>query len=97
MIVGVRMSYRNQGKHWIDDKRRNQIYKRDNFKCQYCGSSKKIGLDHVDNKRNNSNSNLLTCCHSCNSSKKARPWDLWAAQKGYKITTIAKKLEAINV
>lgn len=90
------MSYKNQGKHWIGDERREQLYERDQYKCQYCGSTKRIGLDHVDNTRNNASSNLLTCCHSCNSSKRNHEWDIWAARKGYKITAIAKKLESIK-
>ena len=90
------MTYKNQGRNWITQKRRNQIYKRDNHKCQYCGATKRLTLDHIDNTRNNAASNLLTCCHSCNSSKKSLPWDLWAAEKGFKITTIAKKLESIQ-
>lgn len=48
---------------------RNRIYKRDGYECVYCGSKKKLTIDHVfPRSRGGDNSwkNLVTCCHTCN-------------------------------
>lgn len=51
---------------------RNNIFKRDGFECQYCGSEKDLTLDHVvpRSKGGPSNwKNLVTACKSCNAQK----------------------------
>lgn len=51
---------------------RNRIYKRDNYECVYCGSSRNLTLDHVVPKsRGGSNNwtNLVTSCQKCNLKK----------------------------
>lgn len=50
---------------------RNEIRKRDNFKCQYCGllesnHKRELCVHHIDyNKENNKKSNLITLCIPC--------------------------------
>ena len=51
---------------------RARIYKRDSFKCVYCGVNKNLTIDHVMPKsRGGSNlwTNLVTCCMNCNRKK----------------------------
>ena len=54
---------------------RDNIYKRDNYECVYCGCSKKrslLTLDHVDPQAKgggNSWDNLVTACFECNQEK----------------------------
>lgn len=51
---------------------RQNIYKRDGYKCVYCGGNTKLTLDHVLPKSRggkNTWSNLVTCCAKCNVSK----------------------------
>lgn len=51
---------------------RNNILKRDLFKCIYCGSKNELTIDHVIPKSrggNNSWENLVTCCYRCNKYK----------------------------
>ncbi len=51
---------------------RQNIYRRDNYKCIYCGSKNNLTLDHVVPKcKDGSNTwkNLVTCCGSCNVKK----------------------------
>jgi 5-methylcytosine-specific restriction endonuclease McrA len=52
---------------------RKNILKRDNFTCQYCGSTDKtMTTDHVIPKKqggNNSWSNLVCACQDCNNKK----------------------------
>jgi len=51
---------------------RNNIFKRDNFTCQYCGCETDLSLDHVipKSKGGRSNwSNLVTACKKCNALK----------------------------
>ena len=51
---------------------RNRLFKRDGFECVYCGSKKTLTIDHVLPKSrggDNSWTNLVTCCSSCNRKK----------------------------
>ncbi|MEM6644295.1 MAG: HNH endonuclease [Bacteroidota bacterium] len=51
---------------------RTNIFKRDNGKCQYCGTSKDLTLDHVIPRSKGGKSswtNLVTACKKCNSIK----------------------------
>jgi 5-methylcytosine-specific restriction endonuclease McrA len=51
---------------------RNVIYKRDGHKCQYCGSTKDLTIDHVIARSKggrDSWDNMVTCCSPCNSRK----------------------------
>ena len=51
---------------------RQNIFKRDEFKCLYCGSEKNLTIDHImPSSRGGSNSweNLATCCKGCNNKK----------------------------
>lgn len=48
---------------------RHRIFKRDNYICSYCGTSKNLTIDHILPKsRGGGNTwlNLTTCCKSCN-------------------------------
>ena len=54
---------------------RREVLKRDNHRCQYCGSNKHLTLDHVipvskggEHKWNN----VVTACESCNQRKRDR-------------------------
>lgn len=59
----------------ISKKIRFEIFKRDNFKCQYCGSSAPHVLLHIDHIKpvskggTNVITNLITACESCNGGK----------------------------
>ncbi len=51
---------------------RQNVFKRDGQKCQYCGSSKDLTLDHVIPKSKGGKStwnNLVAACKRCNSLK----------------------------
>ena len=51
---------------------RGRIYQRDNYSCVYCGTHKKLTIDHVIPKSRgggNSWENMVTCCFDCNSRK----------------------------
>ena len=69
-----------QGMNWITQKKRLAIYLRDGLACAYCGASVETGaqlsLDHLiphSEGGTNHESNLVTCCSRCNSSRGARP------------------------
>jgi hypothetical protein len=65
----------------ISKKIRFEIFKRDNFKCQYCGSSAPDVILHVDHIKpvarggDNDITNYITACESCNMGKGARQLD----------------------
>jgi 5-methylcytosine-specific restriction endonuclease McrA len=51
---------------------RQNIFKRDGFRCQYCGAGDNLTLDHVVPKSRGGSSdwgNLITACKNCNSKK----------------------------
>jgi 5-methylcytosine-specific restriction endonuclease McrA len=55
---------------------RFEIFQRDNFTCQYCGRTKKVGIklviDHkvpVSKGGTDSPENLITACDECNLGK----------------------------
>lgn len=53
-------------------KTRNNIFKRDNHTCGYCGSKSDLTLDHIIPKSKGGGDtweNLVTCCRSCNTQK----------------------------
>jgi len=54
---------------------RRRIYDRDHHTCTYCGSTKHLTIDHIVPKSrggDNSWTNLITCCYSCNLKKADR-------------------------
>lgn len=68
------------GGSWIRKEKRLAIYLRDSFTCIYCGKDLSkakpfdVTLDHIkcrstEDKRNNSETNLITCCRACNSTR----------------------------
>ena len=51
---------------------RQNIFKRDNYECQYCGTNKDLTLDHVIPRSRGGRSNwknLVTACKRCNTRK----------------------------
>jgi len=51
---------------------RQNIFKRDGFRCQYCGTHRELTLDHVVPRSRTGKStwnNLVTACKHCNSRK----------------------------
>lgn len=51
---------------------RQNVFKRDRFSCQYCGSGKNLTLDHIIPRSKGGKSswiNLITACRRCNTTK----------------------------
>jgi Restriction endonuclease len=51
---------------------RHNVFKRDQFTCQYCGDSSNLTLDHLIPKSKGGKTNwtnLVTACHPCNAKK----------------------------
>ena len=75
---------RNQGMNWISQAKRLAIYLRDGLACAYCGATceeSKLTLDHLkphSKGGSNSETNLVTCCHRCNSSRGNRSYSKFA-------------------
>jgi len=62
----------------ITNEMRWQIWERDDFSCQYCGTRKFLAIDHIDPERfggESLKSNLVTSCRTCNSKKGSRTPD----------------------
>lgn len=62
--------------------RRERIFRRDDYRCVYCGGSfpvAELTLDHVEPRvkgGDRSEGNLVTCCRQCNTAKGGEP--AWA-------------------
>jgi len=60
-----------------------RIFRRDPFRCQYCGLDgtkdfdtwhyANLNVDHIDPRAGNDDSNLVTACCTCNLIKGAHP------------------------
>lgn len=70
-----------QGSKWIREEKRLAIYLRDGLSCVYCGvgiednENIRLSLDHLRPRSkggSNHETNLVTCCGRCNSSRGAR-------------------------
>lgn len=77
----------NGGSKWIRKDKRLAIYLRDRFSCAYCGRDLHsaapfdVTLDHLNAKHkagNHHETNLVTACRSCNSSRQDKPWRSYA-------------------
>jgi 5-methylcytosine-specific restriction endonuclease McrA len=59
--------------------RRTRIFRRDGFRCVYCGlaaPAPELTLDHVEPRMrggDHSEGNLVTCCQACNRMKGGQP------------------------
>jgi 5-methylcytosine-specific restriction endonuclease McrA len=94
----------NNGGKWIRQDKRLAIYLRDDLCCVYCGCAMEDGnqmcLDHVTPQKlggNNKETNLVTCCRSCNSAKGAKPLaDFFAyiQDKGANVDGLAAKIKS---
>jgi 5-methylcytosine-specific restriction endonuclease McrA len=72
----------NNGSKWIRPEKRLSIYLRDRFTCLYClrdlhdADPRDVTLDHLNCNHaagNHHESNLVTACRSCNSSRQDTP------------------------
>lgn len=97
----------DQGMNWIRKEKRLAIYLRDGLACCYCGAAVEDGtqltLDHLrplDSGGLNNATNLVTCCHRCNSARGKRSWKAFAVKvagylnHGIKATHIEAHIEA---
>lgn len=69
-----------QGGKWLYPGTRWAIYHRDGFRCVYCRSPGPLSIDHVRPARHGAHAdpeNLVTCCLSCNSSKRDLSFRRW--------------------
>lgn len=79
------------GRHAISGKDREEVYKRDNYTCQYCLSQfgvEKLSIDHlvpVALGGLHEIRNYVTCCRSCNSRKRHTPLPEFAKKVNIRI------------
>jgi Restriction endonuclease len=82
-----------QGSKWITPRRRLAIYLRDSFTCLIClkdlrgAHPSDVTLDHIIcwiDGGSDHETNLYTCCRSCNSSRKDKPLARFAAPEALK-------------
>jgi len=75
------VSEQNQPRKQISKKIRFEVFKRDSFKCQYCGATAPEVILHVDHIKpfskggTNDLTNLITSCAPCNLGKRDRQLD----------------------
>ena len=93
------MTPAKSGGKWISTHKRLAVYFRDGFQCAYCCGVGHLTLDHVKDckthGRDNSPSNIVTCCLSCNSSKKAlskRAWFRVLRSRGVDTRAVSRRI-----
>lgn len=86
----------------ISPKTKFEIFKRDGFTCQYCGSHPPSAILHIDHINpvskggDNSDGNLITSCSNCNGGKAARLLTSIPKSLKQKSEEIAEKEKQIN-
>ncbi|MBD2214310.1 HNH endonuclease [Calothrix sp. FACHB-156] len=72
----IRLTFGNPERHWkVPPVNRREVLKRDGHTCQYCGSTKRLTLDHVIPRSKGGQhtwNNVVTACERCNSTKSDR-------------------------
>ncbi|MBX2845242.1 MAG: HNH endonuclease [Saprospiraceae bacterium] len=89
----------------ISKKLRFEVFKRDKFKCVYCGSSAPdvvLQVDHIDPVSNGGDNNILnlaTSCFDCNSGKSNRKLDDQTVLKQQKdqLDELQERMEQIEM
>lgn len=77
--------------------RRERIFRRDGFRCLYCGNEfppAELTLDHVEPRvkgGDRSDGNLVTCCRACNILKGGQPaWSFLAQRPEMRASLLAR-------
>ncbi len=69
----IRLISSNPERHWkVPPVSRREVLRRDSHTCQYCGSGKRLTLDHVIPRSKGGQhtwNNVVAACESCNSKK----------------------------
>jgi 5-methylcytosine-specific restriction endonuclease McrA len=69
----IRLTFGNPARHWkVPPVNRRGVLQRDNHLCQYCGSRKKLTLDHVLPRSKGGQhtwDNVVAACSGCNGKK----------------------------
>jgi hypothetical protein len=76
----------NGQKQTIPPQLRWEVWERDNYTCHYCGSRRRLSIDHkVPESQGGAlePDNLVTCCGSCNSSKGIKSYDDFKEDKAF--------------
>jgi len=78
----------------LNNEKVKEIFKRDKV-CVYCGSSKKLELDHIVPLKLEGDSlfnNFVLACKKCNTSKSGRDVFYWCELKGIEVPKIVREL-----
>jgi 5-methylcytosine-specific restriction endonuclease McrA len=69
----IRLTSGNPERQWkVPPVNRREVFRRDHHACQYCGSTKRLTLDHIIPRSKGGThtwDNVVTACEKCNSSK----------------------------
>lgn len=103
-IITMEIEMSNKaGSKWIRPEKRQAIYHRDDDACVYCGVSAVLTLDHVTPRVSwlavhgsesgmHHESNLITACLTCNSSRADQSIDSFCQLRGFDGTAIARRI-----
>jgi len=62
-------------------------------KCIYCGSTKNLGLDRIDNKKGHTKDNTVAACYECNTLRS----DKYTAEEMRMVTPLLYKIRSIEL
>lgn len=81
------LTIKQQRKRLTETAKKN-IFIRDKYECQYCGSKEELEIDHIiplSKGGNNEESNLITSCHRCNTLKGEKSLEEFITNNKYNI------------
>ncbi|MDX2243651.1 MAG: HNH endonuclease [Leptolyngbyaceae cyanobacterium bins.302] len=86
----IRLTATNPERHWkVPPVNRREVFRRDHHTCQYCGSPKRLTIDHVVPRSKGGShtwDNVVAACEPCNLKKSDRT----LAEAGMKLATKPK-------
>lgn len=95
VFSGAQKAIVRKSQRQIDSNISWTVFKRDGYKCRYCGGEKPLTVDHIDLWEDGGitiEENLISACRRCNKLRGNTPYDEWLLGKDYQ--RISNKLPA---
>ena len=84
----------------IDKEMQWKVWRRDEFRCRYCGQARPLTVDHVVTWEEGGPTipeNLISCCQPCNKLRGNLPYEIWLQSSKYKALSHSQAQHNHNV
>ena len=85
-VQGPQKIILRKSQRMVDQKIAWNVYKRDGYRCRYCGEEKPLTVDHVDlweDGGSSTEANLISACRRCNKLRGSTPYAEWIDSDDY--------------